>query len=280
MTFVSRMASLPMYDFPELRTHTDALWGALRDGLRSRGIDAPDELSRDLPPLHEHWVDPSLLLSQTCGYPAVTVLDGRVEILGSWATEADLPDRRGWYRTVVLARGDDTRADDLRSFARSGLQLAANGPDSLSGWVSLGSYLDSHPGLADDLLIHEVPVLVTGSHVASMTALQDGSADVASIDAWSFALLSRVRPALVQGLRIIGRGPDVAVTPLITALGGPVDQLRSVLASVAEDPALETTRIALGVRGFVPLGLDAFDGVRALGAWCEPTVGLLRRVSE
>lgn len=278
MTVVPRTASLPMYDFPELRAHTDALWAAIRVALRASGVDAPDDLSRELLPLREHWLDPSLILSHTCGHPAVTVLDGKVDILGSWATMVDEPGRPGWYRSVIVARADDTRADDLRSFARSGLRLCANGPDSLSGWVSLASFLHAEPGLDDDLLINEVPVLVTGSHAASLLALQNGTADLASIDAWTFTLLSRVRSDCVRGLRVIGRGPEVAVTPLFTSRRGPVDILREVLVGVAAAPTLAVSRAALGIRGFVPHGMEAHDDVRDLAQRCEPTIGLLRRI--
>ena len=267
-----------MYDFPELRTHTDALWAAIRVALRASGVDGPDDLSRELLPLREHWLDPSLILSHTCGHPAVTVLDGKVDILGSWATMVDEPGRPGWYRSVIVARADDTGADDLRSFARSGLRLCANGPDSLSGWVSLAWFLHGFPGLADDLLINEVPVLVTGSHAASLLAVRDGRADLASIDAWTFELLSRLRQDCVSGLRVIGRGPEVAVTPLFTASDGPVDVLRDVLADVAIDPTLAATRSALGIQGFVAHGLEAHEDVRDLAQRCEPTVGLLRRI--
>ncbi len=272
-------ASLPMYDFPELRDHTDALWVAIRGRLRLRGIDAPETLDRDLPPLHEHWLDPSLLLSHTCGYPAVTVLDGRVDIVGSWATVVDEPGSPGWYRSVVVARADDQRADDLRGLTRAGLRLCANGPDSLSGWVSLSQFFDAQMGLADELLINEVPVLITGAHAASLAAVQGRDADLASVDSWSFRQFSRWRPELVDGLRIVGRGPLVAVTPLFSALGGPVETLRSVLADVASDPALAEVHEALGIVGFVPHGIEAHDPVRALAELHEPTVGLLRRIT-
>jgi ABC-type phosphate/phosphonate transport system substrate-binding protein len=273
-------ASLPMYDFPELRDHTDALWAAIRGRLRSRGIAAPETLDRDLPPLHDHWLDPLLLLSHTCGYPAVTVLDGRIDIVGSWATVVDELGSPGWYRSVIVAREDDQRADDLRGLTRAGLRLCANGPDSLSGWVSLAEFLDAQMGLADELLVNEVPVLITGAHAASLAAVQRGDADLASVDSWSFRQFSRRRPELVDGLRIVGRGPVVAVTPLFAALGGPVETLRSVLADVASDPALVEVHEALGIVGFVPHGIEAHDPVRVLADLHEPTVGLLRRITS
>ena len=41
------IAALGMYDRPELRASTDLYWSLIRDGLRKRGIDAPDALTRD-----------------------------------------------------------------------------------------------------------------------------------------------------------------------------------------------------------------------------------------
>ena len=35
------VAALPMYDWPEVRAETDALWAAIGDGLRNAGLDAP-----------------------------------------------------------------------------------------------------------------------------------------------------------------------------------------------------------------------------------------------
>ena len=39
------IAALPMYDWPEVRGETDALWVKIRDALQARGIAAPDRKS-------------------------------------------------------------------------------------------------------------------------------------------------------------------------------------------------------------------------------------------
>ncbi|MDP2734302.1 MAG: hypothetical protein Q8O63_14555, partial [Hoeflea sp.] len=43
-------ASLPMYDWPEIRAATDAVWAAIRSELSQRGIDAPARLDRSADP--------------------------------------------------------------------------------------------------------------------------------------------------------------------------------------------------------------------------------------
>jgi hypothetical protein len=40
------IATLPMYDWPQLRSSTDAWWAGLARHLRAAGIDAPDRLTR------------------------------------------------------------------------------------------------------------------------------------------------------------------------------------------------------------------------------------------
>ena len=67
------LAALPMYDWPELRPATDRLWAAVRDGLRQRGVAAPEGLTRDVG-LMAGWTDPGLVLGQTCGLPFVREL--------------------------------------------------------------------------------------------------------------------------------------------------------------------------------------------------------------
>ena len=63
------IASLPMYDLPELRSATDDWWRALARALRRAGIDeAPDDLARGVP-RERAWRSPQLILTQTCGYP-------------------------------------------------------------------------------------------------------------------------------------------------------------------------------------------------------------------
>ncbi len=126
---MTRVASLGMYDFPWLREATDAFWGLMRDGLREAGVDGvPDELERERP-LREIWRDPNLLLAQTCGYPLVTELAGRVRLVAT--PIYDLPGCDGvLHRSFVVVRADDPARElaDLR-----GRRCAVNGFDSNTG---------------------------------------------------------------------------------------------------------------------------------------------------
>jgi ABC-type phosphate/phosphonate transport system substrate-binding protein len=246
---------MPMYDFPEIREHTDALWTAVAQRARSHGIDAPDYLIRPDIPLEQHWVDPAILLSHTCGYPVMRVLTENQHVLGSFAVRSGDPDQPGWYRTVVVCRAIDHRAD-AGVGAFDGAIVAANDEGSLSGYVSFGVALAEAKAVPSRLVL-------TGAHERSVAAVLQGSADLASIDAHSFSLLVAHRPAAVMGLRVIGCGPQVAVTPLFTAQRDAVDPLRAAVAqAVATLPA--TTRDALQLVGFVPHGKEAHEAVSEL----------------
>ncbi len=247
-------ASLPMYDFPEIREHTDLLWNHLASGARRRGLqDVPLLLTRPDGRLVDHWRRNDIFLSHTCGYPVVRELP-EVHVLGSFSVEAG-PSRPGYYRSVIVARATDPRSA-IGLAAYDGAPVAANGDDSLSGWVSLGWAMA-------EVGVSAGPVTFTGAHALSVLAVRDGTADVASIDAHSYALFAKHRPDAVAGLGVIGQGPEVAVTPLITARGELVDSLREVVAEAVESMPSESLR-ALMITGWVPHGRTEHDPVKEL----------------
>src|SRR4051812_15278934 len=80
---VRRRASLPMYDFPELRPAHTALWNAIAENLAKSGLDGvPDLLTFD-GEATAIWQAPDLLLSQTCGLPLVTSLGNTVKVVAT-----------------------------------------------------------------------------------------------------------------------------------------------------------------------------------------------------
>jgi ABC-type phosphate/phosphonate transport system substrate-binding protein len=260
------IASLPMYDFPELVAHTDTLWAEIARQLEARGVGrVPATLVRPSGSLHDHWLDPGLLLSHTCGYPVVRVLTDAQHVLGSFAVASGSPDRPGWYRSVVVCRADDARAPDgVAGF--DGAPVAVNDAGSLSGWVSLGVALA-------DAGIRPGPVTFTGAHAASVDAVRRGAADLASIDAHSLSLFSAHRPAATQGLRVIGHGPEVAMTPLITTFAALVPALREAVAA-AVDAIAPATRAALQIDGFVVGGREMHAQVLELAATAKTVMPL------
>lgn len=250
------IAALPMYDLPELQPATNALWAAIATRLRDDGvIDVPHQLTRGAP-LDELWASPDLLLGQTCGYPLVTRLQGRVTLVATPCYGA--PGCAGSsYRSAIVVRRDDPAAklEDLRR-----RRCAVNEPTSNSGMnllraaiaplASGGAYFDQ--------------VLLTGAHVASVEAIRDNAADVAAIDCVTWAHLQRLRPALTHGLRVLAWTAASPGLPLITSNRtepGVTAALRRALGEVAQDPSLSPMRAELMLTGFEILPPDRYDSI-------------------
>jgi ABC-type phosphate/phosphonate transport system substrate-binding protein len=251
-----------MYPFPPLRDDWQRLWEVVRAAHpHGEGLPRPLTWSDDI---HALWNAPSLVLSQSCGWPIVSELDGKVRVVGVFDPDLDPHldpavdgGDAGTYRTLLVARRDAP----LESF--SGASAAVNGPDSLSGWVSLVAAVEGAGARWHG------PVRWTGGHVASLAAVRAGEAEIASIDPVSFALLASIDPAHVEGLHIVGHGPRVACLPLIVPAGtdqAGIDAWRGAWARACSDPDVGPTLRRLRIRGFVPRDERAYELVRVLAA--------------
>lgn len=233
------IASLGMYDFGPAQAANDRLWALIRDGLRGRGIAAPDALTRGEHAYWDAWQSPDLILSQTCGYPFRAKLHDRVTYVGTpdYGVEGCAP---GQYRSVFVVRADDAR-QALAAF--DGSRFAFNEPLSQSGWAAPQTH-------ATKLGLRFPPAVQTGAHRLSAQAVAEGRADIAALDAVTFALMQA--KCLAEGLRIIAMTDPTPGLPCITARGRdpqPIfDAVSEAIAALA--PA---DRATLQVRGFVRL---------------------------
>lgn len=236
-------AALPMYDHPGVRASTDALWAAIRDRLRAGGLSAPEVLSRDGDHFAQ-WHDPALLLGQACCLPFRTNLDGRVSLIG--AIDYGLPEMEpGYYVSAFVVREDDPRGT-LAEFA--GAPLAFNERHSHSGW-----------GTACAAPVHFGAVIETGSHLNACRAVGEGRADIAAIDIISLRLI-RAHTDAANGLRIVGQSAPRPGQALITAFPEKQAEIRAaVIAGIAA--LAPEHRDALGIRGFAPIGVEAYRAV-------------------
>lgn len=242
------VVSLAMYPFAPLRAATDDLWAAVR---RHLGWGSAHLEWTVVAP--EVWHHPDLLLAQACGWPLVTSLQDSVEVVGTF--DYDVPGAAdGRYRSVLIGRAGAS-LDAVRA-AGPAARAAVNGLDSLSGWVSLCVASGGRPEI----------VVETGAHRESVRAVADGSADVASIDAVSWALLASLEPDLVAGLDVIGSGPLVPCLPIVVGRrhGDKVPVLRAAFVAAVADPETSEARSALRIRGFVPLDLADYLPLRSL----------------
>ena len=233
------IAALPMYARAENRAAHDALWTLIRDGLRARGVEAPEALDRETDYM-EGWGRPDLVLGQICNLPWRARFRDRVTLIG--ASDYGLPGAGpGEYYSVIVARADDPAP---------GSRFALNDPLSNSGW-------DLPQEWARQAGVTLRPVAVTGSHLGSLRAVAEGGADLAGIDAITFRNLQRWEP-LAAGLRVVARTATSPGMSFITAPGrdpGPYrEAIREAIAALP-DWASED----LGLRGLIVLPPSAYD---------------------
>ncbi len=251
------IAALPMYDLPGLEAHNDRLWRAIADRLRAAGVDAPGRLQRETP-LADVWTAPDLLLAQTCGYPLVKQLAGRVRVVATPRYRA-----RGCegsdHRALIIARADDDR-DGLEPFR--GAVCALNDPGSNTGMNLLRAEIA--PLVRSGETAFFGGVTVTGSHSASIDAVISGDADIAAVDCVTHALLRRLNPARLAKVRVVASTTRTSCLPLITAASTPGDvvvALKEALDAVARDPDLKPTLDALLIEGFARVPIIHYRAV-------------------
>lgn len=241
------IASLPMYDWPEVQPLNDRLWAHIRDGLRADGLAAPQHLTRG-GDLWAEWQSPDLLLGQTCGFPFRSRLHDKLTLVGTpdFALEGAPP---GYYYSQLVVRAD--APGDLVDFL--GQRLAINGTDSQSGWAAVQNHVEASGRPF-------TRIVVTGAHRESAVAVIENRADIAGIDAVTWRLMQAYLPDMVAKLRTVAQTDPTPGLPLVTALGrDPKPLARAFAAAVASLAA--TDRQPLGLVGLVDIPAAAYLAV-------------------
>ncbi len=253
------VAALPPYDLPEVRAAMDDWWRGLAEHLRRAGVDnVPTALTRGDDPW-TYWEAPNLLIGQTCGYPLVTRLAGKVRAVATpcyASVHCDGP----LYGSLIMVHQDDpaTALADL-----AGRRAAFNDHLSHSGYNILRASVA--PLATDGRFFAEV--LESGSHRDSLAMVRTGKADIMTMDCVSFALVARHAPAELDGTRIMGMTERARGLPYVTPLSTD-DEIRTRLfdglMAAGNDPALAAARDALLLSGFVAADNDDYAPIAAM----------------
>ena len=236
------LAALPMYDRPENRAAHDALWAGIRDGLRARGVEAPDALDRSVG-IWEGWRSPDLVLGQICNLPYRARMTGRVRLVG--AADHGLEETPpGHYHSVFVARPGDA-ADPAAYRDR---RFAFNEGLSHSGWGAPQAW-------AAERGFRFPASLETGAHLGSARAVAEGRADLAAIDAVSWRMFERWEP-VAGGLRVIGHTGASPGLTFVTAAADPTPHREAVAEAIADLEA--RARDMLGLLGIRVLPESAY----------------------
>lgn len=255
---VTPFSSLGMYPLEWLRP----AWEQLYSRAAREVLGAPNEMVWAEP--QATWMSRQLVVGMTCGWPLVSRLQRRVRVLGTFEyATGDMSSHM--YQSVIIARDPQLLA------TLTGGTAAINSVDSLSGHLSLLSALSRNSPSMPATLAWPGAVLFTGSHSASLAAVREGTADVASIDALTWAYIGRHEPDSLDGLVVVDRGPLVPGLPLIVNRDTSAEAIadwRTAFATTVHDPALREVMATLSITGFVALDFADYESAlhRAFGA--------------
>lgn len=252
------IASLGMYDHGPQREANDRLWAEIARILRARGITGvPDRLERNRS-VQDTWHDPQLLFGQICGYPLIADPSLTLRVLG--VPVYDAPGcADGMHRSfLVTRRGDVTSIEAYR-----GRRAAINDAQSNTG---MNLFRATIAGIAGGQPFFDT-VRETGSHRQSISTIILGEADIAAIDAVTYAAVLRAEPELAASLQILATTAESPTPPFVTSRNTPIETvaaLRMALADIATAPGLADARDALFLRDIIPGGTDRYAPLRAL----------------
>ncbi len=250
------IASLPMYDWPEVREATDGWWSGL-----SRHLGSSLKLDRSA----DHfapWRSPELLFSQTCGYPYTHEFAGILRYVATPHYAVDGCEGAN-YCSMILAR----EQAPLESFRRR--IAAVNTPDSMSGMLALKLVFAKFNQNGKFF----AKAVQTGSHANSLGAVRDGSADVCAVDCVAIALARHYRSSLLEGLVVIARSPLVPSLPFVTRAGN-IAALRRGLVAACADEKLAPFRERLLISGQSVLEPNIYNRINDLENQMQNAGGL------
>lgn len=242
-------ASLVMYASPPpVAEATELFWQAFAARIRLMGLDAPSTLDGTIR-YDQAWLRPDLLFGQTCGYPYVRHLRGKVQLVAT--PVYGLPGCDGAFKCSFLIVNARCSAENIEGLR--GSRAAINEPGSNSGYNLFRHFVAAYA--VDGRFF--ASVVETGGHLASIDAVASGKADIASIDCVTYGNTLRLDPDRLAGVRILAetvKGPGL---PFITAASTSASDLailRQALAQTIADPDLADVCDTLSLRGISVLG--------------------------
>jgi ABC-type phosphate/phosphonate transport system substrate-binding protein len=247
-----------MYDsWPPVQAANDRIWQGIRDRLRGAGYEAPDALDREIA-YHDIWLKPDLVLAQTCGYPYVSLLKGKVKLVAT--PVFGFPGGQGTERVSFIVVREASPAQSLEDLR--GKVAAVNDWGSNSGMNLFRAAV--MPLAKGGKFFSEIRI--SGGHVFSIKAIQEGQADAAAIDTVTWGMIAKHEADRLKGVRILADSPSGPGLPYITRLSASdaeVAALREAIAATIADPAYADAAEALGLKGIEVLGDADYDRLDA-----------------
>lgn len=242
------IANLMMYNRPELEQAHNAYWALIRHHLTEAGISSPENLSQDAEEFSV-WLNPNLVLSQTCGMPYRTRLHGKVTLIGTpdFGLE-DCP--AGHYKSAIVVRKNDPRQD---IHAYKDAVFAYNQTFSQSGYAAPYEHIQTY-GFWFENKLH------TEQHILSAKAVAGGQADIASLDAVSWRLMCEYED-FSKDLRVLDWTRPTPALPYISAYGADQEKIFTAVENAIMDLS-DKDQKRLGLKGIVYIPTENYLKIR------------------
>ena len=213
--------------------HVAALWRSLLGEIVSgTGLDVA--VVDHAPPaaISELWRRPDKAAVFMCGLPYSLAAEQPEPVVAPVPSPAVYGDRPCYWSDIVV-RADSPFRTIEQTF---GHRLALTTPESQSGYAALLHVL--MPYASDAPLYREI-IEPRFTPMGALTAVIEGKADVAPLDSYAFALLSKHAPDLTAQVRTILSTEPTAV-PLLVSSGPPAARLTASFLTARDRPAVAT----------------------------------------
>lgn len=205
-----------------------------------------------LPPLSlaELWDRPDKAAVFMCGLP-FSLASPQPELVAAPVPRLPRCDGQPVYWSELVVHADSAFNHLPDTF---GHRIAFTAPDSQSGYAGPLHFL--MPSARDTPLYREIIAPRITPH-AALTAVTEGLAEVAAIDAWALALLQRHAPELTAQVRVVARTEPTPI-PVLIGSSGQGRQLTAAFLAAHDDPALQPLMEQLLLERFVRARADSY----------------------
>jgi ABC-type phosphate/phosphonate transport system substrate-binding protein len=233
-----------------------ALWRSLLSAILA-GADEPIEIVDHLPPapISELWRRSDKAAVFMCGLPWSLAAEQPGLVAAPVPSPAPYGDQPCYWSDVIV-RADSPFLAIEQTF---GHRLALTTPESQSGYAALLHALIPRAGSAP--LFREI-IEPRFTPMGALMAVIERKAELAPIDSYAFALLSKHAPELTAQVRIIMRTEPTAI-PVLVASGPVSPRITAAFLQAREVPAASELMDQLLIHRFVRPKRAAYDALRA-----------------
>ena len=232
-----------------------ALWRSLLAAILA-GTDTPVEIVDHAPPapISDLWQRPDKAAVFMCGLPWSLAAPQPGLVAAPVPSPASFGDQPRYWSDIVVRADSPFRAIE-HTF---GYRLALTTPESQSGYAALLHALMPH-GRSTPLYREIIEPRFTP--LGALTAVAERKAEVAPIDSYAFALLSRHAPDLTAQVRVIMRTEPTAI-PVLVASGSASPGIAAAFLQAHEAPPVAQLMDQLLIRRFARPVSPAYDELR------------------